>query len=288
MRQRLIRMSVWLARAVAIVWVVIFAGMTYWQRALLYVPMGEAASPAVAGLAGVVEGSLMTPDGARLTTWVKDAAPGQPTILYFHGNSGVLAFRAARFKAFTDQGWGLYAFAYRSFNGSTGEPTEALNVADAELAYDDLRARGVSSKSILLFGESLGTGVAVQVAQVKLVAGVVLDSAYTSIADLAGQRFPFFPVGLVLQDRYDTRSRIGALRVPLLMFHSKADVVIPAAMSQTLFQLAPRPKQLVLATEGQHVSEIELRGVGAMTSWMATTGIMPVRVADKASRSSAH
>ncbi len=275
MGQRLARLALMAVKAAAIVWVVIFAGMIYWQRALLYVPVGEAQPPAAVGLASVSETSIRTPDGARLTAWLKDAAAGQPTILYFHGNSGVLAFRAERFKKFVDQGWGLFAFSYRSFNGSTGEPTEALNVADAMLAYDQLIARGADPRSIVIFGESLGTGVAVQVAEARACAGVVLDSAYTSIADVAAGRFPMFPVRLVLQDTYDTASRIADLKVPLLMFHAKPDVVIPLDLGQRLYALAPEPKQLIVAKEGWHVSAIELTGTAAMTSWMKANGILP-------------
>lgn len=273
--KRLKKLAAMAIRIAAIVWLVIFGALTYWQRALLYVPVGEPQPPLAVGLSGIAETTLTTSDGAYLTAWVKEAKPGRPTILYFHGNSGVLAFRADRFRKFADEGWGLFAFSYRSFNGSTGEPTEALNVSDAMFAYDQLRARGVDPRSIVIFGESLGTGVAVQVAEAKPCAGVVLDSAYTSIADVAASRFPIFPVRLVLQDTYDTAPRIAGLKVPLLMFHAKSDVVIPVTLSQRLYALAPEPKQLIVANEGWHVSAIELTGTADMKAWMMAQGILP-------------
>lgn len=250
------------------VWLGAFALLAIEQRDMLYNPAGEPITPQAAGLASVEEFKLATPDGEQLTTWSKAAEPGKPTILYFHGNSGVLALRAKRFGKFLGEGWGLFAISYRSFNSSSGAPTEVHNVADAKLAYDTLRARGVPASSIIAFGESLGTGVAVQVAAERQVAGVVLDSPYTSIPDVAAGLLPMFPVHAVVIDRYDTESHIANITAPLLIFHSVNDSIIPVEMGRHLAEIAPGRKRLIIDPDGQHVSAIERGGLADMKTWM--------------------
>ena len=126
------------------------------QRRLMYFPDRERVRPVDEELANVVEQTLKTPDGARLIAWYGKAKPGNPTILYFHGNAGGLADRAPRIQRFMDEGWGVYMLAYRGYAGSTGHPTETANVADARLAYGALVLEGVDPASIIIYGESIG------------------------------------------------------------------------------------------------------------------------------------
>ena len=279
MRGRFKRISRRVAMAAGAVWLGVFALLAVGQRELLYLPAGVPVAPQAVGLAGVDEFKLATPDGEQLTTWAKAAAPGKPTILYFHGNSGTLAFRANRFGKFLSEGWGLFAISYRSFNGSSGHPTEARNIADAKFAYDTLRGRGVAPSSIIAFGESLGTGVAVQVAADREVAGVVLDSPYTSIPDVAAELLPIFPVHLAVVDQYDTLAHIANIKAPLLIFHSVNDRVIPVAMGRRLAEIAPGRKHLVIDPDGQHVTAIERGGIADMKAWMSTEGVGATKVA---------
>ena len=146
---------------------------------------------------------LKTPDGARLVAWYGKAKPGQPTLLYFHGNAGSLAVRAERIRRFMDEGWGVYMMTYRGYGGSTGSPSETANVADARLAYGALVQEGVDPASIILYGESLGTGVAVRLATERPAGGLILDAPYTSIVEVAAQAYPFLPVRYFLKDRYE-------------------------------------------------------------------------------------
>ena len=156
------------------------------------------------GLAGVEERTIETPDGERVVAWYGRARPGRPTLLYFHGNGGSLAIRAPRIARFMDEGWGVYMMTYRGYGGSTGSPSEAANVADARLAYAALVKEGVPPRSIVVYGESLGSGIAVRIAAELPVGGVILDAPYTSIVDVAAQAYPFLPVRLFLIDRYET------------------------------------------------------------------------------------
>ena len=240
------------------------------QRRLIYYPDTVHSLPSEAGLAGVEERVLKTPDGARVVAWYGKAKPGQPTILYFHGNAGSLANRAPRIERFMGEGWGVYMMTYRGYGGGTGKPTEAHNVADARLAYGALVHEGVEPSSIILYGESLGTGIAVRLAAERQVAGVVLDAPYTSLVDVAAGVYPFLPVRLALADRYESSKYIKQVHAPLLILHGESDDVIPVAMGRELFRLANEPKRLAVFPNGGH-SDLYLDGNGAleaMRSWV--------------------
>jgi fermentation-respiration switch protein FrsA (DUF1100 family) len=243
----------WSARSLAL-------GAAYTPARLIYYP--DTCIPSFrSGLAGV-ERILKTPDGARVVAWYV-SKPGQPTILYFHGNAGSLANRAPRIERFMGEGWGVYMMTYRGYGGGTGKPTEAHNVADARLAYGALVHEGVEPSSIILYGESLGTGVAVRLAAERQVAGVVLDAPYTSLVDVAAGVYPFLPVRLALADRYESVKYIKQVHAPLLILHGERDEVIPVAMGRGLFKLANEPKRLAVFPNGGH-SDLYLDGNGAL------------------------
>jgi fermentation-respiration switch protein FrsA (DUF1100 family) len=222
------------------------------QRSLMYFPNRVRTMPAEAGLEGVEERMLVTPDGARVIAWYGKAKPGAPTLLYFHGNGGSLLQRVERVRRFMGQGWGVYMMTYRGYGGSSGLPSEAANVADARLAYGALVLEGVPANAIILYGESLGTGIAARMAVERPAAGLVLDAPFTSAVELGAQAYPFLPVRLFLKDRYETDKYIGQVRIPLLILHGERDHTIPVAMGRELFRLANEPKRLATFPNGDH------------------------------------
>lgn len=247
-------MSFWikLLLGLAVAYVLVGVAGYFGQRKLMYFPDRARVQPAEVGLADVAERVLKTPDGARVVAWYGKARPGQPTLLYFHGNGGSLAIRAERIRRFMAEGWGVYMMTYRGYGGGTGNPTEVNNVADARLAYGALVLEGVSPSSIILYGESLGTGIATRIAVERSVAGLILDAPYTSIVDVAAQAYPFLPVRMFLTDRYETSKYIANVKVPLLILHGERDGVVPVAMGRELALLANEPKRLVVFPEGGH------------------------------------
>jgi hypothetical protein len=250
--------------------VMLVAAAYFAQRRLMYFPDRQRVSPTAAGLQGVEEVVIAAPDGARIVHWWGRAKPGQPTILYFHGNGGGLADRAPRFERFMGQGWGVLMMAYRGFAGSEGSPTEADNVADALRAFDHLAASGVPADCIILYGESLGTGVATQVAAARSAAGLILDAPYTSTVDVGALRFPFLPVRWAMRDRYETSRHIRNVRMPVLILHGARDPVIPVEMGREVARLANEPKTYVEFPNGGHI-DLYINGNDALTPlkrWM--------------------
>jgi fermentation-respiration switch protein FrsA (DUF1100 family) len=225
----------------------------------MYFPDGTRVPPTNYGLLGVVERVLDRPDDARVVGWYGRAAPGRPTVLYFHGNAGNLASRSERVRKYTARGFGIFMLSYRGYSGSTGSPTERANVADAILAYDALRKDGIAPEDIILYGESLGSGVAVQVAAEKPVGGVVLDAPYTSIVDVAAGAYPFLPVRPFMFDRYETMRHLREVKAPLLIVHGEDDEVIPVEMGRAVYAAANSPKEIVTFPGAGH-SDHHLHG----------------------------
>jgi fermentation-respiration switch protein FrsA (DUF1100 family) len=170
-----------------------------------------------------------------------------------------------------NEGWGVCMMSYRGYSGSKGSPTETANVADARLAYGALVQDGVDPASIILYGESLGSGVAVRLATERPTGGLILDAPYTSILEVAEQAYPFLPVRHFLKDRYESRNYIGQVRTPLLILHGELDPVIPVAMGRELLQLANEPKRLVTFPFAGH-SNIYVDGNPALDAVRAWIG----------------
>lgn len=247
------------------------------QRRLMYLPSGPRVAPAAAGLPDVKEIEIATPDGARVVGWRLVAREGQPTLLYFHGNAGGLVNRALRARRYRDLGYGFLIMSYRGFSGSTGSPSEAANIADARLAYEKLIADGVKPADIVLYGESLGSGIAVQLAAEKPVGAVVLDAPYTSMIDMAAKAYPFLPVRPLLADRYESRRYITRVSAPVLILHGKRDRIIPVSMGEALHALAREPKRLVVFPEGGHVDLDDFGAVEAVRAFVAEMRKAPQR-----------
>ena len=238
----------------AVVLYALAAGVMYAaQRRFMYFPDPVRTPPASTGLSHVSEIVIPTPDGEKLIAWYGKARPGQPTLLYLHGNGGSLALRSGTMQTYLEHGRGMLMMAYRGFSGSTGSPSEAANVADAKLAYETLIRFGIKPSDIILYGESLGTGVAIQVAKEKKVEGLILDAPYTSILELASAQFPWLPVSLLLKDRYESLAYIRDIHVPIYIMHGDADEIVPVEMGRRLFAAANEPKEMKIIHGGRHV-----------------------------------
>jgi fermentation-respiration switch protein FrsA (DUF1100 family) len=229
----------------------VLALMYVMQRSLQYFPETARTPPAQAGLPQAEELTLDTADGERVIAWHVPASERRPVVLYFHGNGGSLRMRADRFRALSADGTGLVALSYRGYAGSTGSPTEAGLIADAEAAYRFARER-YGADRIVLWGESLGTGVAVAIAAKHPVARVLLQSPFTSAADVGAAAYPFLPVHWLMKDPFYSDRRIGDVTAPVLVLHGAMDRVVPIASGERLYAMIRAPKRFARIERAGH------------------------------------
>lgn len=240
------------------------------QGRFVYFPLPYATPPSAVGLAGIDVRRVEAPDGVGVVAWYRRAAAGRPTVLYFHGNGGDLANRADRIRGFIGQGWGIYMMSYRGYSGSGGVPSETANVADARRAWLDLVGLGVEPHDIVLYGESLGSGVAAQLAVDLPAAGLILDAPYTSIVDVGRLSFPWLPLGWILVHRYETIRIIGNVRMPLLIVHGELDRIVPVEMGRRVFEAATAaaPKRLVVLPGAGHGNHMRFGSFEAIVAFV--------------------
>jgi len=255
--RRATRVGLRLVLAVVAVYGLICIGMFGLQRHLLYHPDSRDITMDVALVPGASVQTLLTPDGETLKAWwVEPASDTTPVYLYFQGNADTLARRDERFAYLVADGAGLLALSWRGFGGSTGSPTESRLKEDGLLAYQWLRERAEANR-IIIFGESLGTGVGVWLSSQQPSAALVLDSAYTSIADAAKLLYPWLPVSQLLLDHYDSLDLAPSVHTPLLALHCQQDPVIPFILGQQLFDAFPASdKHLEVVPRRCHVPSI--------------------------------
>ena len=225
------------------------------QRDLLYHPSHNLSQPAAYGL-DMEEHLVKTTDGESLVLWYGKSSPNLPTMIYFHGNAGHIGHRAGRFAAILERGYGLLAVSYRGYGRSTGQPTEDGMYADARAALAFLQTQGLKADEVIYRGESLGTGVAVQLASEHPPLLLALEAPYSSITETASHHYPWVPVKIMLQDRYDSLSKITHVTSPVIIFHGVEDGIIPAEQAQTLYDAVTAEKRLHLL-EGTGHSNID-------------------------------
>jgi fermentation-respiration switch protein FrsA (DUF1100 family) len=249
-----------------IAYLAVLACLYFFQRQLLYFPDPSRPQLGVLAQLGVREVQLTTADGLSLLSWYLPARPGRPAILYFHGNGGNIGHRADWVQRFAREGYGVLMLEYRGYGGNPGKPTEAGFYQDALAAYNFLGHEGIAAARVVLYGESLGSGVAVYLAASRHVGGLILESPYTSVAAVAQYHYPYVPAALLVWDRFDARSRISQVKAPILILRGGRDAIVPGRFSQALFDAAPEPKEAWLAPEAGHE---ELAGFGAIDAVVA-------------------
>jgi hypothetical protein len=249
----------WFAIALFLGYGGLMALMYLFQRSLLYFPNPIHLPPGDSDLPRASEVSFQSDDGKKLLAWYVPAHAGKKLVIYFQGNADGLNLRAVRFTWLTADGTGLLALCYRGFGGSTGTPTEDGLIRDALAAYDFAAAR-IPASRIVLFGESLGTAVAVALAARRPVAGLILDAPFTSTADVGASHYSFAPVRWLIKDSWHSDQRIARVTAPLLVLHGEADRIVPIRFGERLFALAHEPKRMVRFAGGGHVN---LDGFGA-------------------------
>lgn len=242
-----------LSFACVVGYAVLVVGSCSIQRSLIYHPSTVRPDPISSGVAEMGEVSLTTTDGLKLLAWwARPKSPDNPVIVFFHGNAGHIGNRASKVRNYLTQGWGVLLVAWRGYSGNPGSPTEAGLYEDGRAALRFLEQQKVGGRITVLYGESLGTGVAVQLATETDVRAVVLEAPYSSIVDAGRLQFPFLPVDWLLEDRFDSRSKINRINAPVLIIHGSEDRVIPIELGKRLFSAAVDPKKFHVIEGGGH------------------------------------
>jgi uncharacterized protein len=194
-------------------------------------------------------------DGVRLHGWYARAPKTDAafTLLWLHGNAGNITHRVENMRDLLALGVDVFIFDYRGYGKSEGEPDEQGLYLDAVAAYDYLVSeKNVDSDNIVLFGRSLGTAVAVDLATRREVCGIILESAFTDARAMARLMIPFLPVGSVISSRFDSAGKIGGVHVPVLFTHGDRDSIVPIGLGRKLYEAANEPKYFYTIPDADH------------------------------------
>ena len=178
----------------------------------------------------------------KLKSWFAYANPNNKTILFFHGNAGELSARVYKLNKFHELDLNFLIISWRGFSGNNGKPTEKGLYKDAENAVAWLEAKGINKKDIILYGESLGTGIAIEIAMKDQYSGVILESPYTSMIDMGKRFYPFLPISILQKDKYNSLKKLNMVKSPILVLHGKADTLVPFYMGKKIYDVANEPK----------------------------------------------
>ena len=212
---------------------------------------------------------ITTVDNIDLVAWFYNKNIEKfKTILFFHGNAGSLEDRTYKLNHFKDLNVNFLIIAWRGFSGNAGKPNEVGLYNDAESAIKWLKLKGVTEKNIILYGESLGTGVAIEVAQNKNYAGIILESPYTSMVNVGKKYYPLFPVRFLLKDKFESFKKIKKISIPVLVIHGKVDKIIPFAMGKKMYELANEPKFFYFQDYGDHMIDYDEKLLSALKKFI--------------------
>ncbi|HAT35158.1 MAG TPA: hypothetical protein DCS82_05540 [Rhodospirillaceae bacterium] len=230
--------------------------MFVFQRGLMYHTDQSVPQPSAYALIDVEAVRVPTEDGLELFAWWRQPkTPDSPVIAYFHGNAGHIGYRADKITPYLKRGYGVLLVTYR-YNAKTGgSPSQEGLYRDGRAALEFLRARKIPRERIALYGESLGTAVAIATARAggrKEAACLLLEAAFDSMSAVAQHHYPYLPARWLIRDRYDSASSISQLQIPILMIHGRRDRIVPLKFAEALAAAAPEKPQLLVVDGAGH------------------------------------
>lgn len=237
---------------IVIVLMIAYAGVVGYmyvnQRALQYDAKGEITALADTTLTAAEAVAIPSGDGV-LNGWYQAPQAGKPLIIYYKGNSGSFSEEHERFERFVADGYGFLAFDYRGFPMSPGSISQAGILEDATSAFDWAATKGVP---IVIWGRSLGSGPSTYVASVRDAEALLLETPFLSAVTVAGERYPYLPVTLVMQDQYPVNQWIADVEEPVLVAHGTADVTIGVSNGERLYELVKNKDELWIEPGAGH------------------------------------
>ena len=250
------------------VYLALLVFLYFYQRNLLYHPNENNYSGD--NLTVKVEKvKIQTFDNLKLNGWFhKKNLSDYKTIIYFHGNAGVLDNRIHKLNHFKDIDVNFLIIAWRGFSGNPGKPTEDGLYIDGKSAVNWVLEQGVKQENIVLYGESLGTGIALEIAQNKNFAGVILETPFTSMVAAAQNFYPFIPVSLLLKDRYENEKKVINTNIPIMVMHGEKDTIVPFSMGKRIFELANDPKYSYFTKHDNHMMDYDDQLINALKKFL--------------------
>jgi fermentation-respiration switch protein FrsA (DUF1100 family) len=227
----------------------LLGGMFVLQRSMLYFPPEDRPELASVGGTGIEAVTVTTEDGLELVHWYRPpTAPGGPVIVIFHGNAGHIGDRVPKYWPLLKAGFGVFFAEYRGYGGNPGRPTEAGLTADGLSVMAHLGARGIALERIVLYGESLGTGLAIKLAAGHPVAGLILEAPPGSIAELAQAHYWYVPAKWLLLDQWNAIDLMDRVTAPLLLLHGEA----PVRFGRRVYEASGGEKEAFFPPTGGH------------------------------------
>lgn len=252
-------------------YVIVAAAMYIFQRHFQYYPNRNALpTPAEAGVPWMNAVEARTADNLILNGWfVPPRKPDGKIVVLFHGNAGNISHRVIKAAHFYEKDYGVYLAEYRGYGGNPGMPTETGLYTDARAALSFLEKQGYSRAQIVLYGESIGTGVAVEMATKLQPGQLILEAPFTSAVDVAALTYFWLPVKYLMKDRFESLEKIKSVKSALLIVHGDEDGVIPIALSQKLYEAANHPKEFITINGGGHSDLYEHHAGHVIVEWLA-------------------
>ncbi|MDC1154994.1 alpha/beta hydrolase [Candidatus Pelagibacter sp.] len=240
----------------------------FYQRNLLYHP-NENNYTGDEILVDIKKVKILTSDNIELLGWYHEKnLKNYKTLVYFHGNAGSLENRIHKLNYFEEMNVNFLIIAWRGFSGNEGKPTEQGLYEDGKSAINWLVKRGVEEKNLILYGESLGTGVATHLAQNKKYAGVILETPFTSMVDAAKIFYPYIPVSLLLKDKFENYKKVENIKLPILIMHGEVDQIVPFSMGKKIYEISNEPKYSYFTKYDNHMMEYDKKLVSALKSFL--------------------
>ena len=238
------------------------------QRNILYAPGNGVPELSDSLVPQASEVTVKTADGLTLKGWGYKAISRVETILYFQGNGQHIGNRDKKMAGLIANGFGVIMAGYRGYGGNPGAPTEEGLYQDGEAWLTFAGDFAGGSDKVVLYGESLGSGVSSYLASRHAMRAVVLEAPYTSITEIASEQYWYVPVKSLLKDRFESLSRIADLKAPLLILHGSEDRLIPASHGKRLFEAAKQPKAYVELEGGGHSNLFDFGAVDALVTYL--------------------
>lgn len=253
MADRMKRVLVTILIGLILVYVLLIVLVYFQQRGMVYYPVREVtATPKDVGM-DFEEITLRTEDGIHVSAWYIPAREQRGVVLFCHGNAGNISHRLDSLRIFHDLRLGVIIFDYRGYGKSEGSPTEKGTYLDAESAWEYLvQQKKIPAGKIILFGRSLGSAVATEVALRHSAGALIIESGFTSIPDFGQNLFPYLPVKLLSRFQYATIEKVNRIDCPKLFIHSPLDEIIPFEHGVALFEKASEPKEFLEITGGHN------------------------------------